>query len=300
MNLTVVILTKNEELHIGRALASVEDIASRCFVVDSGSSDRTIEIARAAGAEILVHPFITQAQQFNWALTQLPPDTGWVLRLDADEIVSETLRRELHDKLPESTSGIKGIRVSRRMNFMGRPVNWGGLFPVRIIRAFRYGRGRCENRWMDEHIIVDGPIAEFSGEIIDDNLNSLTWWTEKHNAYASREVVDLLNLDHGFLPNKTLQDQDAGSQAGAKRWIKENLYARLPCGMRAFVYFLYRYVIRLGFCDGKEGAAFHVLQGFWYRYLVDAKLLEVKSHMARNGSDVVSAIKEVLGIDVQA
>jgi len=151
---------------------------------------------------------------------------------------------------------------------------------------------------MDEHILINGATAELSGEIIDDNLNSLTWWTEKHNSYASREVVDLLNLEYGFLPHESIADISGGQQAGIKRWFKERIYARLPGGFRARAYFFYRYVIRLGFLDGYEGKAFHTLQGFWYRYLVDAKRHEVQLFMRRNNVDVVCAIRDVLGIDV--
>ena len=299
MTLTVVILTKNEERHIVRALGSVAGIADTCVVVDSGSDDRTVELAEVEGAKTLVHPFITQAQQFNWALDQLPDDTEWVLRLDADEVVTPALAAEIQEGLASLPTETQGVYVSRRMHFLGRRIAWGGVFPVRVLRLFRHGHGHCENRWMDEHIIVDGGTAEFSGEIIDDNLNSLTWWTEKHNSYASREVVDILNQEYGFMPQETVASLRGGQQAGVKRWIKENVYTRLPGGMRAFAYFTYRYVIRLGFLDGKEGTAFHVLQGFWYRYLVDMKLHEVKSYMKNGNVDVVAAINDVLGIDVR-
>lgn len=298
MTLTVVILTKNEERHIARALTSVALIADRCVVVDSGSTDRTVEIATATGATVLTHPFITQAQQFNWAIGKLPDDTEWVLRLDADEIVTEPLAAEIRGKLAALPAQMQGIFVSRRMHFFDRRIQWGGVFPVRVLRLFRHGHGHCENRWMDEHIIVDGQTTDFSGEIIDDNLNSLTWWTEKHNSYASREVVDILNQEYGFMPQETFASLSCGQQAGIKRWIKENIYTRLPVGFRAFAYFFYRYFVRLGFIDGKEGTAFHVLQGFWYRYLVDMKLHEVKSHIKNNNVDAVTAINEVLGIDV--
>jgi len=149
---------------------------------------------------------------------------------------------------------------------------------------------------MDEHILVSGDTVDFAGGIIDDNLNSLTWWTAKHNAYASREVVDLLNLEFWFMPHETVANLRGGQQAGVKRWLKEHVYARLPGGFRAFLYFIYRYVLRLGFLDGREGAAFHILQGFWYRFLVDAKLREVKDHMKASGADPMRAIQEVLGI----
>src|SRR5690606_19658714 len=128
---------------------------------------------------------------------------------------------------------------------------------------------------------------------------TLTWWTNKHNQYASREAVDLLNLEYRFMPHDSVASLRGGGQAGAKRWIKEVLYARLPQGFRAFVYFLYRYVVRLGFLDGKAGTAFHFLQGFWYRYLVDAKVAEVKRYMARTRAGVVEAIRAVLDVDIE-
>ncbi len=299
MTLVAVILTKNEERHIARALASVSGIVDRCVVVDSGSKDRTVELAEAHGAKVIENPWINYATQFNWALDQLPSDTEWVLRLDADEIVTELLAQQIKEALPKLGSDTKGIYVSRRMHFLGRPIRWGGLFPIRVLRIFRHGAGRCEDRWMDEHILVDGATADLFGEIIDDNLNSLTWWTEKHNAYASREVVDLLNLEYGFMTHETVADIRGGQQAGVKRWLKERVYARLPGGLRAFFYFIYRYVIRFGFLDGKEGTAFHVLQGFWYRYLVDMKYHEVRKYMAENNLDAVTAIHDVLEIDVR-
>lgn len=299
MSLTVVILTKNEERHIERALLSISDIADCCVVVDSGSSDRTVELAKINGAKLLSNGWVNHATQFNWALDQLHEDTDWVLRLDADEVVTPALAAQIQDSLPTLGVETKGVYVARRMHFLRRPIRWGGVFPIRVMRLFRYRAGRCEERWMDEHIFVDGATADFSGEIIDDNLNSLTWWTNKHNSYASREVVDLLNHEYGFMAYETVADLSGGHQPGVKRWLKERVYARLPGGFRAFAYFIYRYVVRLGFLDGKEGTAFHVLQGFWYRYLVDAKLHEVRLYMQRNDVDVVRAIRDVLGIDVE-
>lgn len=297
--LTVVILTKNEELHIERALSSVRGIADRTIVVDSGSTDRTLELARAMGATVLSNRWTNHATQFNWALDQLPADTQWVMRLDADEYVTPDLECEIAQRLPELPADIHGIAIGRRMNFLGERVRFGGLFPIRITRLFRYGRGRCENRWMDEHILVDGATADFAGEIIDDNRNSLTWWTEKHNAYASREVVEMLNLEYDFMARETVADLKGGKQAVIKRWLKEKIYARLPTQLRASLYFFYRFVLRLGFLDSKKGRAFHILQGFWYRYLVDAKMHEVRSYMRDTQKDAKTAIRDVLGIDLQ-
>ena len=167
-----------------------------------------------------------------------------------------------------------------------------------MLRLFRYGRGQCENRWMAEHIKVAGKTVNLAEQLIDDNLNSLTWWTDKHNKYASREAVDLLNLEFHFMPHDSVASLRGGDQAGFKRWLKEVVYARLPGGLRAFVYFVYRYVVRLGFFDGQAGTAFHVLQGFWYRYLVDAKVAEVKRYMRQNNVKVEVAIESVLGIQI--
>lgn len=298
MSLTVIILTFNEERHILRALASVKRIASSILVVDCGSSDRTVELASAYGALVVSNPWVNYATQFNWALGQVPVGTEWVLRLDADEVVTSELEREIKDSLPLVGSGVFGVFVSRRMKFLRRSIRYGGVFPIRVLRLFRFGLGRCENRWMDEHLIVTGPTVEFKGEIIDDNLNSLTWWTQKHNSYASREVVDLLNLEYRFSAFETVAEVRSDNQAAMKRWVKERIYARLPLGTRAGLYFFYRFIIRLGFLDGREGLLFHILQGFWYRFLVDAKLLEVKRYMTENRVDPITAINHVLGIDV--
>lgn len=298
MKLVVVILTFNEERHLARCIASVQGLATVIVVVDCFSTDATLEIARAHGARVIQHEWVNQAVQFNWALNQLDADTDWVLRIDADEVLTPGLVAEMKAALPSVGPEIDGVYCGRRMTFQGRLIRHGGVFPVRVLRLFRHGRGQCENRWMDEHIKVAGPTVDVRGEIIDDNLQSLTWWTAKHNSYASREAVDLLNLEYGFMPHDTVASLRGGQQAGVKRWLKERVYARMPGGLRAFAYFSYRYVIRLGFLDGQAGTAFHVLQGFWYRYLVDAKVAEVRRCMATTGCDVVVAIRRVLEIEV--
>lgn len=298
MTLTVVVLTFNEERHLARALNSVSQVADRIVIADCFSTDATLDIARSFGARIIQHEWVNHATQFNWALTQLESDTDWVLRLDADEYLTPELVAEVKTQLANVAPEINGVYCGRRMTFQGRLIRYGGVFPIRVLRLFRYGRGECENRWMDEHIKVIGMSTNFIGEIIDDNLNSLTWWTEKHNNYSSREAVDLLNLEYGFMPHDSVAQLRGGTQAGVKRWLKEHLYTRLPGGFRAFVYFAYRYFIRLGFLDGSAGTAFHVLQGFWYRYLVDVKLAEVRRYMRTEACDVKTAIAQVLGIKV--
>ena len=290
MKLVAIILTLNEAQHLSRCLESLEGVANQVLVVDCGSNDNTILIAEDNGAHVVQHEWVNYATQFNWALTQLDEETEWVLRIDADEYLTPVLAKEIQESLAGLSPEVHGVFCERRMIFQGHLIRFGGVF--------RYKRGQCENRWMDEHISVAGSTVNFKGELIDDNLNSLTWWTDKHNHYSSREAVDLLNLEYGFMMRDSVASLVSGSQAGFKRWVKEEVYAKLPGGFRAFTYFFYRYALRLGFLDGEAGTAFHFLQGFWYRYLVDAKMAEVKRHMKENGEDIITAIDNVLGIDV--
>ena len=270
MNLNVIILVLNEEKHLERCIKSLKGTADQLLVVDSFSQDKTLEIAQSYGAQILQHQWLNHATQFNWALSQLPSDTDWVLRIDADEYLTSELAQQIHKHLPHIPPDIDGVIFGRRMTFQGKLLRHGGIFPAKVLRLFRYGRGQCEQRWMDEHVKVSGPTIELQGELIDDNLNSLTWWTEKHNHYAS-----------------------------LKRWLKESVYSRIPKGGRAVAYFFYRYIICLGFLDGYAGASFHILQGFWYRYLVDAKVAEVKRYFHQHPSQNIStAIQQVLDIDI--
>jgi glycosyltransferase involved in cell wall biosynthesis len=295
MNLTAIILTLNEARHLPRCIQSLKAVGAAVLVVDCFSTDDTVRIAEAHGARVLQHAFVSHATQFNWALTQLDGATEWVLRLDADEYFTPALISEIRERLPYIALDVEGVYCGRRITFQGKPIRFGGVFPIRVLRLFRNGRGRCENRWMDEHIMVNGRTEDFKGEIIDDNRNSLSWWIAKHNGYASCEAADLLNLKYGFMH----QDRfGSASQAAVKRWIKEQVYAHLPLGFRACVYFFYRYVLRFGFLDGATGAAFHLLQGFWYRYLVDAKIAEVERYLADHRCAPQEAIERVLNIQL--
>ena len=298
MKVAAIILTLNEAQHLPRCLASLDGVVDQVLVADCYSTDDTLRIAGEKGARVVQQAWVNYASQFNWALTQLDADTDWVLRIDADEYLTTDLAAEIQAHLAGIGQEFDGIFCDRRMTFQGRLIRHGGVFPIRVLRLFRYGRGECENRWMDEHIKVVGPTVDFNGELIDDNLNSLTWWTDKHNKYASREAVDLLNLEFAFMPHDSVASLRGGNQAGVKRWLKEVVYARLPGGFRAFAYFFYRYVLRFGFLDGQAGTAFHFLQGFWYRYLVDAKVAEVRRYMRENNCDVKVAMERVLGVRI--
>jgi len=295
--LTVIVLTFNEEIHIERCLKSAFQVAKQVFVVDSFSTDKTVAIAEERGARVWQHEFKNHAAQLAWALENLPIDTQWVMRVDADEIISPDLAENLRNRLAHVPGDVGGFLVCRYVRFMGALIRHGN-FPQWSLRVWRRGEAEIEQRWMDEHMVLKAGRAErVGGDFIDDNLNTLTWWTHKHNAYASREAVDLLNKKYGFLGRV----EGAGvlsREARYKRWLKENLYARLPLGLRAFAYFFYRFVFQLGVLDGRAGLAFHFLQGFWYRYLVDMKVREVERKMRAEGMDCEEAIRKVLGVNL--
>jgi len=275
LDLTVVILTYNESDHIERAIASVREIAKRIVVVDSFSSDDTVCLSQAAGAEVTQRKFINQAEQMNWALDNINIQTEWVMRLDADETIGADLRQALRaqlDALPKSTVGIV---LQRRHVFMGRWIKHGGRYPVSLIRLWRNGCARVEDRWMDEHVFVHGGgVTTIKGEFSDINLRDLSYFTDKHNKYATREAVEILNQRYDLFERSA----DLGSvalRAKIVRFCKVLVYDRLPFELAATFYFLWRYVFRLGFLDGRPGFIYHYLQGYWYRVLVGSKVWEL-------------------------
>ncbi len=275
-NLAVVILTYNEEQHIARAIESVRTIAAEIFVVDSFSSDRTVEIAASLGAVVLQNPFVNQAKQFQWGLDNAAITAEWVMRLDADEVIESELASEIRDKLPALGADVAGVNLKRKHIFLDRWVRYGGRYPLILTRIWRKGQGRVEDRWMDEHILVwGGRTVLFDAPFSDHNLNDLGFFTDKHNKYAAREAVDVLNRRYSlFSQDVSLKSETSSLQASLKRFVKERIYNKIPFPASSLAYFFYRYIFQLGFLDGREGLIYHFLQGYWYRFLVGAKVLE--------------------------
>lgn len=278
MKPTVIVLTHNEQIHIERCLGSVQPIASRLFVVDSFSTDDTVEIARSFGVEVVQRKWKNYADQFQWAIEQCARESEWLMRMDADEYLEPETREELQQTLAEIPADVDGIYIKRKVLFEGQWIRHGGFYPHILLRIWRAQKGCIEQRWMDEHIVLP-PGAKtilLKGHLVDDNLKGITFWIDKHNSYASREAVDLLNGKYPlFEKDESIKFMD-DPQAKSKRVIKEQVYSRLPAGLRAFFYFIYRYFILLGFLDGKKGFLWHFLQGFWYRLLVDVKIMEIE------------------------
>lgn len=296
-DLTVIILTFNEERHIARCIASVQGFAARVVVVDSFSTDRTRDLAIQFGAEVMTNSWKNHATQFNWALDNADIRTTWIMRLDADEVVLPDLADALSPPaLAKWGRNICGLTVNRQIHFLGRWIRHGGIYPIPVLRVWRTGLGRCEDRWMDEHILVTGGVGGIAADIADINLNNLTWWTEKHNNYATREAIDVL-LAREQRASST-SDLRMSAHTKLKRFAKKWVYGSLPSGLRPAVYFTYRFILRLGFLDGWPGLAFHVLQGFWYRFLVDAKLKEMERLMSDRQWDLSTLASREYGIDL--
>jgi glycosyltransferase involved in cell wall biosynthesis len=300
VSLTVVILTLNEELHIERAIASVRAIASEIIVVDSFSTDRTIELARAAGARVLQNRFESQSRQFAWAMEKPEIGGDWIMRLDADEYITPELAAQLQGAFRSLPHDVTGINLKRRHIFMGRWIRHGGRYPLVMLRLWRRGKGKIENRWMDEHIVLtDGRAVTLDGGFYDHNLNNLTFFTNKHNAYASREAIDVLAKKYQLFDRRDDDGSNLHPQT-AKRWIKEGIYNQLPFWLGPLGYFLFRYLVQLGFLDGREGLIYHFLQCFWYRFLVGAKIEEIE-RVVRTLPDRESqlkALEEMTGYSV--
>ncbi|MBT0958239.1 glycosyltransferase family 2 protein [Alphaproteobacteria bacterium KMM 3653] len=279
MHITALILAYNEEIHIEKCIRSLEGVAERVCVIDSFSTDRTVEIARSLGAEIFQNEWPGHAAQFQWGLDTVEVTSDWTLRIDADEYLDAGLRRALQELDP--ASGCNGYYLRRQIVFLGRPIRYGFFYPLRILRLWRSGQGRMEQRRMDEHIVLNEPKVAVleGGDLIDENLNDLGWWIEKHNGYATLEALSRIEAEAGI----NAQELSLSGPAKRKRWLKTQVYGRLPTTLRAGFYFFYRYILGRGFLDGKAGFYFHFMQGFWYRTLVEAKIFEIQQEAAKAG-----------------
>jgi glycosyltransferase involved in cell wall biosynthesis len=289
-NISTIILTYNEEKHIERCINNAKQISSEIYIVDSFSNDRTVEIATRLGAKIYQNKWENNyARQFNWGLENLPINTDWVFRLDADEYLSEELINEMVHKLPKLSSEVSGVIFERKMIFLEKMIN-KGMIKMKMLRLFKYGHGRCEDRWMDEHITLSkGITVEFQHYFVDHNLNSLGWWTNKHNGYSIREAIDLLDYELNLMENEMEENYLSLDAANKRR--KKLKYSKLPLFWRSYFYFMYRYFFKLGFLHGKEGF-------LWHRNLVDAKIYEIKKHCGEDVSKIKEYIKGTYSIEI--
>ena len=267
-DISVIILVGREKLHIRRCLEKLQPLEPRqVFVVESQPSDGTHEIAVEMGAITAFNKWLgLYAKQFNWALDNLPINARWVLRMDADEYLTDDTINRLKADLPNLPSDVTGLNIELKRRFHGGEIRHGTV-GIRQARIFRFGIGRCEDRAMDEHIIVSkGRIVDYSGAFYDDSLMPFEEWKEKHRGYAKREAMDAVAL---FANPQRLAHPSPTD-------LKKIKYYRLPPYIRAFAYFCIRYFLKLGFLDGIAGFRWHLWQGLWYRCLVDREIGRMK------------------------
>lgn len=277
-DITAIILTYNEEIHIERCIRSVQRVCREVLVVDSFSTDKTCAIANTLGAKVVQHKFTNQAEQFNWAIDNLCIDTEWIWRVDADEIIEDGLVTIAESELSHLPKNVNGVYVNKKIVFMGRPLLHGGWYPAQQIKLIRKGFGRSEDKQMDEHLIVtSGDTVSWNGDQTDWNLKSLEWWWEKHEGYALREAkMQCVEVDSdNDVDSIAVKGKFFGTNAEWKRWMK-NLYGKCPLYVRPIIYFIGRYIFMGGFLDGYAGWYWHTRQGLKYRMLVDKNIAKLR------------------------
>jgi glycosyltransferase involved in cell wall biosynthesis len=281
MNLSVIILTWNEELNLPACLESLAPLAADLYIVDSGSTDATREIARSHGARIFEHRFESHALQWFWALENLPLDAEWVLALDADQRLTPQLAAELQDRfLRPIAEDLEGFYLNRRQVFRGRWIRHGGYYPKYLLKLFRRGAVRFDAKdLVDHHFYVLGKTEKFRNDMVEDNQkeNDITFWIEKHNRYAAllaaEEYQRRLQGVVAPIEARLMGTPDARTLALKRYWRS------LPLYVRPVLYFMYRYFVQLGWMDGKEGFLFHFLHALWFRLLIDIKVEELALHL---------------------
>ena len=298
-SLTAIILTYNEEIHLERCLNSLKDICKDIVIVDSYSKDKTRAIANKFGVRFYENKWINYATQFNWAIKNTDIQTDWVIRIDADEYIDEELQTSLLNKLPHFNKDVIGLRIKRIMYFFNKPLKKGGMYPIWHLKIWRTGSAICEQRWMDERmvLILDGQFESLEGNLIDNNLNKITWWIQKHNNYATREAIDILDKIYNFTNNESAKATLIGTPEERRRWFKMR-YLKMPLFVRPFLFFFIRYFIQGGFLEGKRGFIWSVLQCFWYRFLVDVKIFEVYKNGGKDKESLIQYFKNEYGYDV--
>ena len=277
-HLTIVILTYNEEANIEHCLDSLATVRAPIFVVDSFSKDRTLDILEQRGIPYVQHVFKNYAAQRNWAQENIPNPGEWVLHLDAGERLTPGMATWLNESFDPERAEVDGYMFARRAIFMGRWIKYGGYHPIYHLRLYRRHLGHCENKVYDQHFVVNGRTATAGegADLEDGVMSSLRDFTVSHARWAVFEAVESILAE-----NETgeVQARLLGNPIERKRWLKSRVFQRSPLFLRSFLYLFHRYFIKLGFLDGKEGLIFHFLQGFWFRFLVDSTIFEIKQEM---------------------
>ena len=296
--ITAIIMTYNETRNLRACLESVKDYIDEIIIVDSFSNDNTEEIAREYTDKFYQNKWINYSKQYLWGIANTDIKNEWVIRLDADERWTKEGFEELKTIIEEDKAD--GIYVKMKIFFMGRFIKHGAFYPNYFLRVYKKSKGAMEDRWMDEHIKVDGVVVHSNIDVIESNYDrqeNISLWTNKHNSYSTREAVELLIAKHNLHKIDTVANF-WGNKTERKRWLKENLYFNVPLFLRPFMYFVYRYIFKFGFLDGKEGFIFHTLHAFWYRFLVDTKVYQIEKLAKKNDLTIKDVIKDHYNIEI--
>ncbi len=279
-----------------RLLQSIEELNAAIYILDSGSTDDTLAIAKVYNAGILTNKFANHPSQWDYALKNFDVKTPWVICLDADQIVTPELKQHLINFRDEDHKDVDGIYFNRKNYFKGRWIKHGGYYPFYLLKMMRFGVGHSDlNENMDHRMVVPGKtIIWKDGHILEENLkeNNISFWIEKHNRYSdlvAHEEVERMEQ----LRQQTVKPHFWGSPDERTAWLKQ-LWWKMPRYTRPMLYFIYRFVFRLGVLDGRTGVIFHFLQGYWFRLVVDIKIDEIirsKSHSKASGDDIRSPIR---------
>jgi glycosyltransferase involved in cell wall biosynthesis len=286
-SITAIILSFNEEVHIARCIERLWPVVQRIVVIDSFSTDRTVEIARSLGAEVLQNVFRNHAAQFQWGVDHAQVTTDWTIRIDCDEYLEDGLIDAIVSQVPSLSQDVTACTFKLKVIFRGKFIRWGGCYRTILTRLWRTGVGHIEQRWMDERIVTTHGVHHRlqGGDLVDENLKDITWWTDKHNSYATKHMIDFISLEQPLFPVDARIQADVNGTAKWKRFLRNIVYGGAPLYLRAVLYFFQRYFLRLGFLDGRNGFAWHFLQGFWLFVLMDAKVDEARQFIDEHGLD---------------
>ena len=265
-DISVIILIGQEKIHLKRCVERLAPLDPKCiWLIESQPDDGGVAIAKETAAKfgLAVKTVFNKwpglyAKQFNWALDKVEKRGGggrWILRLDADEYLTPETCEKLKTELSKVPEDVAGVTLELKRRFCGREIRHA-TNGIRLLRIWRAGRGRSEERAMDEHIEVDGKVIDFDGAFYDDNLNDMDWWREKHRGYAKREAADALAFARGEIHFKPAKEA----------------YYKMPRYLRAFIYFAIRYFLKGGILDGYGGWMWNFWQGLWYRWIVDREI----------------------------
>ena len=296
--ITAIVMTYNEERNLPACLESIKDYIDEIIIVDSFSEDKTEEIAHLYTEKFYKNKWINYSKQYRWSIANTDIKNEWILRIDADERWTKEGFTELRNIIEEGSTD--GVYVKMKIFFMGRFIKYGAYYPNYFLRVYKRSKGSMEDRWMDEHIKVNGKTTLSNIDVIESNYDrqeNISLWTSKHNSYSTREAVEFLIAKYKLHAMDTVA-KPFGNKTERKRWLKENIYFKIPLFIRPSLYFIYRYFFKLGFLDGKEGFIFHTLHAFWYRFLVDTKIFQLESLANKNNIPIQDVIKYHYDIDI--